>query len=495
MTNPMTDGTTGSDGYRASEPTDSPQPDAGSPGQPAYPDHGHEYVAGGPAHDAAATAPLPQHAATQHPATHYGTPTGAGEPTADYGYGAYPSYGSYGYHEPVGYPTQTLPPHPPSGGGPAGPTGPASAPATGAPKRRRRAGVVALVAAACLVGGAAGGVAGAELADPSTTVVQSAAPDTSDDDASGQSSPVSQITGSVQSAAAKIMPSVVVIEATGQAGGASGSGVVMDTDGNIVTNAHVVEAVRNPDITVTFSDGTEAEATIVGVDVSSDLAVIKVSGVSDLKPATFADSSALQIGQAVLAVGAPLGLSGTVTQGIVSAVQRPVRTSSEDGSQSTVIDAIQTDAAINPGNSGGPLVNLAGEVVGINSAIATVGGSAGESGNIGVGFSIPSDDVTNIADQLVATGKAVHASLGVTVGESRNGDGPVLEQVQADSPAAKAGLQSGDVITKIGDRAVYDVDSLLAAVRDYQPGDQVTITLLRGGDEQTVTVTLGSREG
>ena len=230
------------------------------------------------------------------------------------------------------------------------------------------------------------------------------------------------------------------------------------------------------------------------MDESSDLAVIKVDGVDDLTPATFADSDQLQIGQAVVAVGAPLGLSGTVTEGIVSAVDRPVRTgSSQDAS--TVLDAVQTDAAINPGNSGGPLVDLAGSVVGINSAIATVSGASGESGNIGVGFAIPSNDAKNIADQLVADGTAEHASLGVSASETQDGSGAQIRAVEPGSAAAEAGLEEGDVVTAVADRPVRDLDGLLAAIRDHQPGDTVTLTILRDGDEETITVTLGSRAG
>jgi putative serine protease PepD len=252
--------------------------------------------------------------------------------------------------------------------------------------------------------------------------------------------------------------------------------------------------VSNPTITVIFSNGESVDASIVGVDESSDLAVIKVDGVDDLTPATFADSDQLQIGQAVVAVGAPLGLSGTVTEGIVSSVDRPVRTgSSQDAS--TVLDAVQTDAAINPGNSGGPLVDLAGHVVGINSAIATVSGASGEAGNIGVGFAIPSNDAKDIADQLVADGTAEHASMGVSATETQDGTGAEIRAVEPGSAADEAGLKAGDVVTAVADRSVRDLDGLLAAIRDHQPGDAVTLTILRNGDEQTVTLTLGSREG
>jgi putative serine protease PepD len=365
-----------------------------------------------------------------------------------------------------------------------------------APRRRR--GLVAAVAATALVAGGVGGVVGTALATDDSGALGLR----SGNGATAVTS-TSTGTGSVAAAASTIMPSTVVIEVTGSNGrlgaqtGGSGSGVVLDTDGNILTNAHVVTAggsVSNPTIVVTFNDGQSVEATVVGIDESSDLAVIKVAGVDDLTPATFADSDQLQIGQVVVAVGAPLGLSGTVTEGIVSAVDRPVRTGSSQD-VSTVLDAVQTDAAINPGNSGGPLVDLAGSVVGINSAIATVSGASGQSGNIGVGFAIPSNDARNIADQLIIDGNAEHAALGVSASETENRSGARIRSVEPGSAAADAGLQDGDIVTAVGERAVRDLDSLLAAIRDYQPGDTVTLSILRDGSKETLTVTLGSRAG
>ena len=391
---------------------------------------------------------------------------------------------------PVPYPSAGGPPHATGSGEPAPVPHPDRAP-------RGRHGLVGLIAAAVLVAGGVGGAVGTVLADDSTAVVSRS---------TGGSTAVTSTStgvGSVANAASTIMPSTVVIEVTGggrlggQTGG-SGSGVVLDTDGNILTNAHVVTAggsVSNPTITVTFSDGSSVDASVVGIDESSDLAVIKVDGVDNLTPATFADSDQLQIGQAVVAVGAPLGLSGTVTEGIVSAVDRPVRTgSSQDAS--TVLDAVQTDAAINPGNSGGPLVDLAGAVVGINTAIATVSGASGESGgSIGVGFAIPSNDAKDIADQLLTDGTAEHASLGVSASETEDGSGAQIRSVEPGSAAADAGLQDGDIVTAVADRPVRDLDGLLAAIRDHQPGDEVTLTILRDGAEESITLTLGSRQG
>jgi putative serine protease PepD len=303
--------------------------------------------------------------------------------------------------------------------------------------------------------------------------------------------------GTVEAAAATIKPSVVTLQVAGTSNGreaqGTGSGVIIREDGYILTNNHVVEAAAdNGTVRVFFSDGTNKAAKIVGRDPSNDLAVVKVEA-TGLKAAVFASSSSVRIGQSVIAVGAPLGLSGTVTEGIVSAVNRPVRTGDGTG-QDAVIDAVQTDAAINPGNSGGPLVDMGGRVVGINSAIATVGGSSSgqstQSGNIGVGFAIPADDAVQIAGQLIADGTADHATLGVSAQDSPDGVGAVVASVVSGSPAAKAGIKAQDVVTAIGDRQVVDVDSLVAAVRDHKAGDKITVTYTRAGKSAKVDATL-----
>jgi putative serine protease PepD len=301
-----------------------------------------------------------------------------------------------------------------------------------------------------------------------------------------------------QTAAATIAPSVVTISVTtggqgpfgGQASG-SGSGIVLRSDGTIVTNNHVVAGATS--VEVTTADGRSAPATVVGTDPSSDLAVVQAEGLSGLPAAVFADSDELAVGQAVLAVGAPLGLSNTVTEGIVSTLDRPVRTG-DGASEQSVIDAVQTDAAINPGNSGGALVDLAGRVVGVPSAIATAG--SGSSGNIGVGFAIPSNDAVEVAEQLLADGTADHPLLGVGVGERTGATaaGAVLTDVTASGPAAAAGLRPGDLVTQVGDRRVVDADSLIVAVRDHAPGDAVEVTYLRDGRERTTTATLTSTD-
>jgi putative serine protease PepD len=285
----------------------------------------------------------------------------------------------------------------------------------------------------------------------------------------------------------------------GGQGSGTGSGVVIRADGYILTNEHVVAAAgSNGRISVTFADGRTATATVVGTDKATDLAVVKVSGVSGLTAAAFADSDAVKVGQTVVAVGSPLGLDGTVTEGIISALHRPATGASDD---SAVIDALQTDAPINPGNSGGPLVDLAGRVVGINQSIATagsndgLGGAAGGgSGNIGIGFAIPSNTAARIAEQLIATGSATHGFLGVQAGDSSSGSstGATIASVESGGPAADAGLQAGDVVTAIDGRAIGDGKDLVAAIRALAPGEKVTLAVQRDGAERTVTVTLGS---
>ncbi len=305
------------------------------------------------------------------------------------------------------------------------------------------------------------------------------------------------LNGTVAAAAAKIEPSVVTITVQSGSSGDIGSGVVLDPEGHILTNNHVVEAAANRGtIAVTLNDGTIAKATIVGTSPTNDLAVIKVDGATGLTPAVFAKSDSLTVGQAVVAAGAPLGLSESVTSGIVSNRARPVRSGS---SQDAVYLAVQTDAAINPGNSGGPLVDLNGSIVGINSSIASTGSgsSDSQSGNIGIGFAIPADVAARVASELIANGRSTNAALGVTVGGSESATSPAtgvaLQSVTADGAAAKVGLQASDVVTKVNDFHTTSPDGLIAATRFYAPGSQVTITYTRdGGPAQTAQVTLGS---
>ncbi|MDQ6648581.1 MAG: trypsin-like peptidase domain-containing protein [Actinomycetota bacterium] len=365
-----------------------------------------------------------------------------------------------------------------------------------------------LVVAALIAGALSGGAVAAVAVDGASSrgTVATAGSVTR---STGTVAAASLQTAGAETAARTVGPSVVTIEVAGRVQSGSGrtqtqsdtgSGVVIRTDGYVLTNNHVVAAAAGGagTVSVTFSDGRSVPATIVGTDPTSDLAVVRVKDASGLTAAVFADSEQLQVGQSVLAVGAPLGLSNTVTEGIVSTLHRPVATGESGAPAQSVIDAVQTDAAINPGNSGGALVDLAGRVVGINSAIASVGASAagGQSGSIGVGFAIPSDSAAKVADQLIATGHAVHSQMGVSVtgagGGSGSRVGATLGQVMAGGPAAKAGLQVGDVVTKVGSRAVTDADALIVAVRAHDPGETVSVTYQRSGSSRTASVVLGA---
>ena len=357
------------------------------------------------------------------------------------------------------------------------------------PKRGR--GIAAGAAlVALLVGGAAGGVSGvvgARLADNGETEVSALDQPRPEARQAAEAPP-----GSVQQVAQQVLPSVVQLLANGRGTG-SGSGIVLSSDGLILTNNHVVEAaVGGGILEVSLNDGRIVPATLVGRDPTSDLALVRAQGVSGLNPAELGRSDDLVVGQQVMAVGSPLGLSGTVTAGIISALERPVRAGGQGSDQSTVLDAIQTDAAINPGNSGGALVDMRGRVIGVNTAIATVA-LGGQGGSIGLGFAIPIDQARRIAEELTTTGRATQPVLGVRVTSGPNG-GAQVEQVEPNSPAAQAGIPAGAVITRVDDRGIEDSDELVAAIRSYPPGSRVNITFTTPGEpERTVPVTLGSR--
>ena len=365
-----------------------------------------------------------------------------------------------------------------------------SAPTTVVERPRRRTGALIAGAALSAALGAGAGVGSyAFLVNDGSvspvTVTSGAAPQ----------SPT--LNGTVSAAAAKIEPSLVTIAVQSGSSGGIGSGVVLDKDGRILTNNHVIAgAAQGSTITVTFHNGSTATATIVGTSESNDLAVIKVDGVNDLNPATFAKSSELTVGQTVVAAGAPLGLSESVTSGIVSNTARPVRSGNNNDA---VYLAVQTDAAINPGNSGGPLVDLNGAVVGINSSIASTssGADGGQPGNIGIGFAIPSDVAARVASELITSGKSSNAALGVQVtgsdSEVSTELGVPLQAVTSGGAAEKAGLRAGDVVTKINDFHTTTADGLIAATRFYAPETSVTVTFIRdGGSPQTADVTLGT---
>jgi len=331
-----------------------------------------------------------------------------------------------------------------------------------------------------LTGGTSGGPAGNALNAPKPAQQTGNAP-----------------AGSVESVAQKLSPSVVELQVSGQQGAGEGSGFVISTDGYILTNNHVVEvAAGGGQIQAVFQDGRKAAAKVIGRDPTTDIAVVKVDGVGNLTPVEIGRSDDLRVGQGVVAIGSPFELAGTVTSGIVSSLHRPVRAGGGSGGQETVMDAVQTDAAINPGNSGGPLSNMSGQVIGINSAIYSPQSASGgqgqggsESGNVGIGFAIPIDQARRTADTIIKTGQAIQTYIGSQVKDAPQG-GAELGAITGGSPADKAGLKAGDVVTKIDDRAIDKADTLVAAIRTRAPDEKAKFTL---ADGRTVEVTLGGQ--
>ena len=442
------------------------------------------------------------------------------QPQPGYPYGQHPAYSQPGYHQPYATPAWA------AGPGAAGPgssqgaeqpggapfwapggaeqtaSGPGEQPAPswvapvgGDPQRdaersRRGRRIFVGVAAAILIALASGGI-GAATAVALDKNNGAAAVNT------GNSSITRVVDrSSLAQIAAAVQDSVVSI--TTESG--EGSGVILSSDGDILTNNHVVATAQGNTVQVIFANGKKATATIVGTDSRTDLAVIKASGVSGLKAATFGDSSQMQVGDTVLALGSPLGLEGSVTAGIISAKDRTIQSSDQNqtpqspfgnggGQQSgatTMSGLLQTDAPINPGNSGGALVNTNGQVIGINSAIATSGQN---SGNIGLGFAIPSNKAKTVANDLLAGKKVSHPALGVSV-TGAEGGGALVSSVTANSAAAKAGLQQGDVITSVTGKPVNDSDDLVGIIQSANVGDSVTIVFTRNGEQKTATAML-----
>lgn len=301
--------------------------------------------------------------------------------------------------------------------------------------------------------------------------------------------------GSVAEIAQRVLPSVVSIEARSSDGGATGSGFVIDSSGYILTNNHVIASsvASGGDITVRLNNGSSYDATVVGRDSSYDLAVLKIAA-SALKALQFGDSDKVAVGDSVIAIGSPLGLSGTVTLGIISAKDRAV-TAGESSTENSFINALQTDAAINPGNSGGPLVDATGAVIGVNSAIASLGSSFNsQTGSIGLGFAIPINQARKTADQLIKNGKATYPVIGVSVDMNYSGDGALIaksaQAIVPGGPAAKAGLRSGDIITEFDGRPITSPEELIVAIRARNIGDTVVITYKRGPISKSATLTL-----
>lgn len=365
-------------------------------------------------------------------------------------------------------------------------------------RRSRSHGRVKMIGGAVAVAVVSGGIGAAVVAgQPDPAPVAQSAVTLEPSTRPAASAPA----GSVEEVAAKVMPTVVKLQIdTGNSSG-EGSGIVLTSDGLILTNNHVVSEAasrngRGTRATVSFSNGQTVPFEVVGTDPAGDIAVVRAQGVSGLTPITIGSSADVQVGQNVVAIGSPLGLQGTVTTGIVSALHRPVSAGGGGGEQPTVLDAIQTDAAINPGNSGGALVNMKGELIGVNSAIATLGGgqegSGPPNGSIGLGFAIPSDQAKRIAEELISNGTASHGSLGVQLSSDAGGPGAAIARVVDGGPAAEAGLPDGVVVTKLDDRAIDGPEALIAAVRSKAPGDTVTLSYVdRSGADGTAEVTLG----
>ncbi|MFC8678493.1 trypsin-like peptidase domain-containing protein [Streptomyces griseorubiginosus] len=316
--------------------------------------------------------------------------------------------------------------------------------------------------------------------------------------------------GTVAGIAARALPSVVTLHVRGTGESGTGTGFVLDGLGHILTNNHVVEpAGSDGEISVTFQSGDTAKATVVGRDSGYDLAVVRVNGVRGLRPLPLGNSDNVQVGDPVVAIGAPFDLEGTVTSGIISAKERPITAGGErgDGSDVSYVDALQTDAPINPGNSGGPLLDSRARVVGINSAIRSagqgIGSESGQAGSIGLGFAIPVNQAKRVAEELINTGRATHPVIGVTLDMGYTGDGARVgttgrgggPAVSKGGPGEKAGLKAGDVITGVDGRPVHSGDELIVRTRAHRPGDLLRLTLERAGREFTVTLTLGSSEG
>ncbi|HWG98878.1 MAG TPA: trypsin-like peptidase domain-containing protein [Pilimelia sp.] len=450
-----------------------PAPGPRAPGAPA-PQVSGPPAAAGPG--APAAGPAVGAAPPAGPAAGGMPPPASGPPHPD---AAPPASGPpHGY--PWAPPPASGPPHPdtapPASGPPHGypwappPAPPGPPPATGGGR------AVALGAAAVLLAvtsGLLGGWVATRLDDdPAATAARGPA----------SAAPVLE-RSSLAGIADAVQPSVVSIST----GSGEGSGVIRTEDGFIVTNNHVVASAGGDRVDVVFANGKTARATVVGTDPRTDLAVVKAEGVSGLRAATFGDSTAMQVGDTVLALGSPLGLQGSVTAGIVSALNRTIRPGGQGTGPASLSGLLQTDAPINPGNSGGALVNTRGEVIGINTAIATPGQGQG---NIGLGFAIPSNKAVQVADQLIKGEKVSHPYVGVQVADAEGG-GALISRVEPGSPADRVGLQAGDVVIRLGGTEINDADDLVSAVQTGKVGDRLELTFMRNGERRTTTVTLG----
>ncbi|MFG2655872.1 trypsin-like peptidase domain-containing protein [Streptomyces sp. NPDC048425] len=460
-------------------------------GTPMPPEHGTPPpYAGGPTPHAAPYAPHPADQApvpVEQQAHHAAPPLAAGPA----GPGAVP--GGPGVN-------------PPPPGGPWQRYDPWNAPAPADGRRRgtkrgRRL-LVVWTAVVALVAGGIGGLVGTYLErDGSSADVELPQSD---------SESVKRDPGSIAGIAARALPGVVTIHVSGSDAQGTGTGFVLDAQGHILTNNHVVEpAGSSGDISVTFSGGETAKAEVIGRDSGYDLAVVKVTGVRGLKPLALGNSENVQVGDPVVAIGAPFDLANTVTSGIISAKERPITAGGEkgDGSDISYVDALQTDAPINPGNSGGPLVDAQGRVIGINSAIRSAGSGSdlegGQAGSIGLGFAIPINQGKRVAEELINTGRATHPVIGVTLDMDYSGDGARVatkgnnggSPVNPGGPGAKAGIEGSDVVTAVDGARIHSAEELIVKIRSHRPGDRLALTVERDGKERKVTLVLGSADG
>ncbi|MEW2437699.1 trypsin-like peptidase domain-containing protein [Streptomyces caniferus] len=511
----------------ADGPAASPRPDlqkSGSPQPPSAPDAPSR--ADAPRPDAAQTTALhataPQTTSLDSVSGPSAGPDGAAQDGPDGPFVPHPGDGGPRPAAAAGpYPA---PPQPfaglPADHGPAGAQGPHpaphgawqqydpwSAPLPGGPlaasphdRRRRRGPLVAGAVALALLAGGIGGGIGAYV-ERYGGINDIRLPQSADDGGGRRPDSVAGI-------AQRALPGVVTIHVRGSAEQGTGTGFVLDRQGHILTNNHVVQpAGSGGEISVTFSGGQTAKAKVVGQDGGYDLAVIQVEGVTGLRPLTLGNSDSVQVGDPVVAIGAPFDLANTVTSGIISAKQRPITAGGEkgDGSDVSYVDALQTDAPINPGNSGGPLVDARARVIGINSAIRAADSGSGlgggsQGGSIGLGFAIPINQGKRVAEELINTGRATHPVIGVTLEMEYAGDGARVGEhsksgkppVAPDGPAAKAGIKAGDVITKVDGAPVHSGEELIVKIRSHRPGDTLALTLLRGGKDRSVRLSLGS---
>jgi putative serine protease PepD len=372
-------------------------------------------------------------------------------------------------------------------------------------EQRRRRSRKALVAGAVLLALVSGGVGGGI----GTYLERNGGIGTVELPQAGKE-PAGRDADSVAGIAGRALPSVVTLHVSGAGEQGTGTGFVLDTRGHILTNNHVVRAAGSAgEITVTFNGGETAQAELVGRDSGYDLAVVKVKGVRGLTPLPLGNSDNVQVGDPVVAIGAPFDLAGTVTSGIISAKQRPITAGGEKGDAGDVsyVDALQTDAPINPGNSGGPLLDAEARVIGINSAIRSADSGSeldgGQAGSIGLGFAIPINQGKRVAEELINTGKATHPVIGITLDMGYTGDGARVATegseggppVTVGGPGAKAGLKAGDVITEVDGQRVHSGEELIVKTRARRPGDRLELTVERAGKERTVALVLGSSGG